>query len=91
MFKAFECARGSDDESSISDIVAAAKAKMLECNKRMAETNCCDHLKEYLERTSEVHSKMQKEFTSEKDPNWKFWTNFVFRDMLSYLSLFVYA
>ena len=33
MLKAFECARGSDDDSSISDIVAAAKANMLECNE----------------------------------------------------------
>ena len=97
MFKAFECARDSDcdDEVSISDIVAAVKANMLECNEKMSESECCDPLKEYLEWTREVHSKVHKQFIDwvstlkEKDPNWIFWANFVFHDMLSYLSLFV--
>ena len=36
MCKAFKCARdGSDDESSISDIVAAAKVNMFECDRKM--------------------------------------------------------
>ena len=84
---------GSDDESSIADIVSAAKANKFECNKKMSESESCDPLKEYLERTREVHSTMQKQFTdlisglSEKYPNWKFWASFVFRITLSYLSL----
>ena len=52
IFKVFECARESDgdddSEMSISDIVAAAKANMLECNETMNETESCDPLKEYL-------------------------------------------
>ncbi len=77
MFKAFKSVRDSDDdESSISDIVAAAKANMLECNKKMGESKGCDPLKEYLKRSGEMHSKVHKQFTDwvsalkEKDPNW---------------------
>ena len=75
--------------------VSAAKANMLECNKRVCESESSDPLKEYLERTREVHSQVHKQFTywvsalKEKDPSWKFWANFVFRDMLLYLSLFL--
>ena len=52
MFIAFKCARDSDDDedSSISDILAAAKANMLECSKKMGESKSCEPLKEYLER-----------------------------------------
>ena len=63
--------------------------------QEMRESESYDPLKEYLERTSEVHSKVHQQFTdwvsavTEKDPNWKFWANFLFCDMLSYLSLFV--
>ena len=97
MFKVFMSVRDSDDdnESSISDIVSAAKANMLECNKKMSESESCSPLKEYLERTRDVHSKVHEQFTTwvsackGKDPNWKFWADFVFRDMLSYLSLFL--
>ena len=87
----------SDGESSVSDIVSAAKANMLECNKRMSESESSSPLIEYLERTKEVHSKVHEQFTTwvsarkEKDPNWKFRADFVFRDMLSYLSVFVHA
>ena len=93
MFKAFTSVRGSsNDEISISDM-SAAKANMLECNKKTSESESYDPLKEYLERTSEIHSKVHQQFTdwvsavTEKDPDWKFWANFLFRDMLSYLSL----
>ena len=89
MFKAFMTVRDSDSdgESSISDIVSAAKANMLECNKRMSESESSSSLIEYLERTKEIHSKVQEQFITwvsahkEKDPNWKFWADFVFRDM----------
>ena len=94
MFTAFKNARDSvsNDGSSISDI-AVAKANMIECNKKMGESESSDPLKEYLKRTSEVH--LHKRFTvwvsalKEKDPNWKFWANFVFCDMLSYFCLFL--
>ena len=36
---------------------------MLECNKKMGENDSYDPLKEYLERTREVHSKVHKQFT----------------------------
>ena len=81
---AFKCRRDSDDEdSSISDILAAAKANMLECNKKMGESGSCEPLKEYLERTRDVHSKMHKQFTDwvsalkAKDPNWQFWADYL--------------
>lgn len=47
MLATFKCVRGSDDrdESSISDIVSAVKANMLECNKRMSESESCEPLK----------------------------------------------
>ena len=99
MLKAFECARESygdgDSVISISDIVAAAKANVLECNKKMGESETCDPLKEYLGRAREVHSKVHEQFSDwvsalkEKDPNWQFWADFIFRDMLAYLSLFL--
>ena len=97
MFKAYKCARdsGSDDERcSIADIMSAAKANMLECSKKMSKSESSDPLKEYLERTRGVHFEVYMQFTEwvsalTKDPNWKFWANFVFRDMLSYLSLFI--
>ena len=66
MFKAFLCVRDSDDdddECSISDIVSAAKANMLECDKKMSESESYDPLKEYLGRTREVHTKLHKQFT----------------------------
>ena len=64
MFKAFETVRDNDsDDISISDIVAAAKANMLECNKKMAESGSSDPLKEYLERARVVHSQLHKQFT----------------------------
>ena len=84
MFKAFMSVRDSDDDSdsSISDIMSAAKANMLECNERMSESESCSPLKEYLERAREVHStKVHEQFTTwvsarkEKDPNWKFWAD----------------
>ena len=67
MLKAFECARESygdgDSVISISDIVAAAKANVLECNKKMGERETCDPLKEYLGRAREVHSKVHSLLT----------------------------
>ena len=65
MFKAFMSVRESDDdnESSISDIVSSAKANMLEC-KRMSESESCSPLKENLERTRDVHSKVHEQFTT---------------------------
>ena len=51
MFNAFKSARdGNDEESSISDIVSAAKANLLECNKRVCESESSDPLKKYLEK-----------------------------------------
>ena len=97
MFKAIMSVResGEDDASSILDIVSAAKANMLECDKRMKESESCDPLKEYLDRNRVVHTKLHEQFADwvsarkEKDPNWKFWANFVFHDMWSYLSLYM--
>ena len=90
MFKAFTSA--NDDEHSISDTLSRAKSNMLECSKKMGECASAEPFKQYLERTGEAHSKAYKNFNvwvtslAEKDPNWKFWVNFVLRD-LSYLSL----
>ena len=67
-----------DEDSSISDILAAAKANMLECNKKIGESESYEPIKEYLERTRDVHSKMHKKFPDwvsalkAKDPNWQF-------------------
>ena len=75
--------------SSISDVVSATKANMLECNKRMSESESRSPLKEYLERTGDAYSKVHEQFTTwvsarkGKDPNWKFWADFVVREMLS--------
>ena len=56
---------GNDDsEISISDIVAAAKANMLECTERMNESESCDPFKEYLARAREFHSKLHGQFTN---------------------------
>ena len=62
MFISFKCAKDSDDDS-VSDFLAAVKANMLECTKNMGESESCEPLKEYLERTRHVHSKMHKQFT----------------------------
>ena len=45
----------------------------------------------YLEKSGEANSTVHKQFTNwvSAFPNWKFWSNFVLRDMLSRLSLFV--
>ena len=93
MFKSFTCACDSET-LSISDILSAAKANML-CYEGSAVDTSTDHMKVYLERNGRTHSNLFKEFQSwvgklaEEDPNWKFWANFVFRDLLSYLSLYV--
>ena len=94
MFISFKRAKDSDDDA-VSDFLAAVKANMLECNKKMGERESCEPLKEYLERTRDIHSKMHKQFTDwvsalkAKDPNWQFWADCIFHDMLSYLSLFL--
>ena len=55
--------------------MSAAKANMLECNERMSKSESSDPLREYLERTRGVHSKVHKQFTNwvsalkGKDPN----------------------
>ena len=90
MFKVFMS--NNDADSSVSDFLSGTKANMLECSKRMSESRSSVPLKEYLERSGEAHSTVHKQFTNwvsaltAKDPNW---SNFVLRDMLSYLSLFV--
>ena len=95
MFKSFNSCACDDDSLSISDILSAAKANMLACNQMSTDKTSSDLLKEFLERRKEIHSKLFKVFNSwvdkcaDEDPNWKFWTKFVFRDMLSYLSLYV--
>ena len=84
---------GAGYESPISDIVSAAKANMFECDKRMKESRVIPR-SIWIEKRV-VHTKLQEQFTDwvsarkEKDPNWKFFVNFFFRDILSYLSLFM--
>ena len=43
MFIAFKCGRHSDDEDScILDILAAEKANMLTCSKKIGESESCN-------------------------------------------------
>ena len=94
MFRSFIACAQNDDSPSISDILSAAKANMLMCDEGNAEGKT-GAFKHFLERNRATHSKCFKEFESwvdrfaDVDPNWKFWANFVFRDLLSYLSLYV--
>ena len=61
MFKTFMCA--CDDDHSISDIMSAAKANMLQCDGRIIERKSADPLTEFLDRSDRSHSKLYEEFS----------------------------
>ena len=83
------------DDDSVSDFLAAVKANMLECNKKMGESESCEPLKEYLERSRDVHSKMHSNLLTGclllKQKILIGNLGLTFCDMLSYLSVFVHA
>lgn len=81
--------------TELSDVLSAAKANMLHCDERMCECKSTEPIKEFLNKTEKPHLKLYANFNAwvnklaEKNPNWDFWVNFVFRDCLSYLCLYL--
>ena len=84
-----------DDQLSLLNIMSATKANLLECSKTMNESGFESSLKDFVCRTLPDYSKLYDCFCEwvgklgEHNPNWKFWSGFVFCDLQSYLCLYL--
>lgn len=83
------------DKECYSDLLSAACAKLCECNKTCEKEKSSLPLHAYLQQMESQNPNLFAEFQdwvkklAENDPNWKFWMNFVFRDLFSYVTLFL--
>lgn len=93
-YRHFLSAFFSTDHEHYSDLLSSVCAQMCECNKQCHDQDSAAPLISFLERLRSEHPNFRKDFSSwlsnlaKKNPNWKFWMNFVFRDAFSYFSLF---
>ncbi len=83
-----------EDKDLYNDFLSSTSAHMSECNKECHDKNSTTPLQVFLKEISTLNPNYFGDFLSwllnlqNKDPNWKFWINFVFRDAFSYFSLF---
>ena len=93
IFKLFDHTKGH--EVSLSDKMSATTASILECIRYIGECDSDGPLRQYLNQIEPHYSDLYKCFQcwvaglAENDANWKFWSNFVFRDLLSYCCLYL--
>lgn len=83
------------DQEVYGDLLSASCAKICECSKMCERENSSVPLQTFL---LEFQSKnpnilcLFREWVSriaDRDVNWKFWENFVFRDIFAYVTLFL--
>ena len=83
-----------EDKDLYNDFLSSTSAHMSECNKECHDKISTTPLQVFLKEISTLNPNYFGDFLSwllnlqNKDPNWKFWINFVFRDAFSYFSLF---
>ena len=83
------------DKEFFGDLLSAACAKIRECSKMCKNENSSVPLQRYLLEFQTQNPDFLTKFfewvsrLADKYPNWKFWKNFVFRDIFSYVSLFL--
>ena len=83
-----------EDKDLYNDFLSSTSAHLCECNKECHDKNSTTPLQAFLKQMNSLHPNFFGDFRSwlldlqNKDPIWKFWINFVFRDAFSYFSLF---
>lgn len=85
----------SKHPQNTEDMLLDVKRRLEECNQECTHSKSSRPLKEYLAASSGQYNTLHKEFQdyltamADKDDNWKFWNNFVFRDAYAYVTLFI--
>ena len=83
------------DKEHYGDLLSAVCAKLCECSKTFENEESSLPLHAYIQQFNSQNPNLFAEFQdcvkilAENDPNWKFWMNFVFRDLFSYVTLFL--
>ena len=83
------------DEEFYIDLLSATCAQLCNCNRSCQEQKSPQPLHVFLKDFQSQHPNIFFLFQdwlnklADKYPNWKFWKNFVFRDMFSYITLFI--
>lgn len=83
------------DHESLGDLLSATSAQLCVCNDSCISQQSTSPLPDYIKQIHKDNPNLLKGFNewlltmAENDPNWKFWINFVYRDMFAYISLFL--